>query len=95
VQAGRFALEKVPGSQAWFYLFSGQAELLSGGDAPPIPIHANEMVALGQPEAVLPVAYQPALIRHRYCSAHGAAVGCGYNPGRSRRNARLKKTSPS
>ena len=61
VQGGRFALENAPGAQAWFYLFSGQAELMPGGETAPIPITAGEMVVLGQPGA-MPVAYQPAFI---------------------------------
>jgi hypothetical protein len=52
---GRFAIESLPNSMDWFYLFDGKASLLPTNGLPAVQVTAGEMVALMPDAPPVPV----------------------------------------
>jgi WD40 repeat protein len=62
IESGRFALERVPGQEAWFYLFDGQAKLRAKGDSQPVVVSGGQMVVLVEGNRPIPVPYDPVVV---------------------------------
>jgi hypothetical protein len=62
IESGRFALEHVPGQEAWFYLIEGQAKLRGKGDSEPVMVSGGQMVVLSDENRLIPVPYDPVVV---------------------------------
>lgn len=63
IDSGKFALERLPGASAWFYLFEGNAAVSWDGSADAITMAAGEMIYLGEDTPARAVQYQPVVVR--------------------------------
>jgi len=62
IESGRFALEQIPGQEAWFYVFEGEAQLRVEGDTQPIVVPDGYMVVLAEDFRPVPVPYDPVVV---------------------------------
>jgi len=62
IASGRFALERLPAQEAWFYLLEGTARV-QPSDGAGLDMSAGQMLRIFGTDPLLAVAYQPAVVR--------------------------------
>jgi hypothetical protein len=62
VYQGKFALEYIPGTRAWFYLFDGNAQLITSDLSVNTALEAGEMVNLFNNTGFVPIRYDPVVV---------------------------------
>jgi hypothetical protein len=63
ITSGKFAIEAIPGQQAWLYLFEGKGTVASEELADGCSIRAGQMIALGINSQLSVVPFDPVVVR--------------------------------
>ncbi len=80
LSSGQFALERTAGDVAWFYLFSGQADVRNLKTNVSFSIEPGQMLALTRSDTFVPFSYAPAVV-HALRSFDTTPTSPAWKPG--------------